>query len=78
MFGEPMGFVKNGCDLDGVIASLHGQAVSAGLIASLPWLVSPIIKHPLFERYLLPHKGDKTGTGKLMTVSGDPHPQDTI
>ena len=61
--------MENGCDVDGVIASLHGQALFAGLIASLPWLVNPFVKHRLLKTFLLPHKGDKTGTGKLMAVS---------
>lgn len=66
-----MGFVRNGCDVDGVIASLHGQALFAGLIACLPWLVNPFVKHRLLKDYLLPRKGDRTGTGKLMTVSAE-------
>lgn len=55
--------------MDGVIASLHGQALFAGI---LPWLADPIIKYRLLKTYLLPHKGDKTGTGKSMAVSAEP------
>ena len=67
-----MGCVESGCDVDGVIASLHGQTRFAGLMASLPWLVNPIVKHRVLKNVLLPHKGDKTGTGKLMAVSAEP------
>ena len=57
--------------MDGVIASLHGQAFFAGLLASLPWFADPIIKHLLLKNYLLPRKYDKTGTEKLMAVSAE-------
>lgn len=51
-FEDPIRFVKNGCDMDGVIASLHGQAFFAGLLASLPWSADPIIKHQLAPQEL--------------------------
>lgn len=73
-----MGFVKNGRDIDGILTSLHGQALLAGLIGSLSWLANPLIKNPLLKNFLLSRKGDKTGTGKLMEKPGTRDHSDRI
>ena len=70
-FGEAVGFVKEGKDVGGLIQSFHDMAPMAGLVAALPWLMNPILKNPLFKRYLMPRAGDNTGTGKIMKVNCD-------
>ncbi|KAL9025938.1 MAG: hypothetical protein Q9196_005318 [Gyalolechia fulgens] len=65
-FGEPTGCVQAETDVDGLIEALHSMFVMTGLVAALPWLVEPIIKHPLLKKYLLPQPGDKSGSGKIM------------
>lgn len=68
-FGEAIGFVREGRDVGGLIQAFHDMAPLAGLIATLPWLMNPIIKNPLFSRFLMPKSGDGTGTGRIMLVS---------
>ena len=67
-FGEPTGFVQAETDVDGLIEALHSMFVMTGLVAALPWLVEPIIKHPLLKKYLLPRPGNKSGSGKIIKV----------
>lgn len=57
--------------------SLPPSVAKPGLLASLPWFADPIIKHRLLKNYLLPHKSDKTGTGKSMAVSAEPGSKNT-
>ena len=40
----------------------------AGFIATLPWLAKPLLHHSFFKRFLLPHKGDGSGTARVMNV----------
>ena len=70
-FGKPVGFVKQGKDVEGLIQSFHDMAPMAGLVAALPWLMNPILKNPLFKHYMMPKAGDNTGTGKIMKVRCD-------
>ena len=67
-FGKAVGFVKEGKDVGGLIQSFHDMAPMAGLVAALPWLMNPILKNPLFKRFMMPKAGDSSGTGKIMKV----------
>ena len=68
-FGRAIGFVKEGRDVNGLIQAFHDMGPLAGLVAALPWLMNPILKNPLFKRYMMPKAGDNTGTGRIMRVS---------
>lgn len=67
-FGAPIGFIKHEKDVGGLIQSFHNMAPMAGFVAALPWLMNPILKNPLFKRFLMPRAGDNTGTGTIMKV----------
>ena len=45
------------------------MAPLAGLVATLPWLMNPILKNPLWKRYMMPKAGDNSGTGRIMSAS---------
>ena len=68
-FGEPIGFVRNGRDVGGLIEAFHEMAPLAGLVAALPWLMNPILKNPVLGRFFMPKAGDGSGTGRIMLVS---------
>lgn len=68
-FGQPIGFVEEGRDVDGLIEALHSMAIMTGLIAALPWLFEPLIKNRFLKRFLLPGPGNRTGSGRIMAVS---------
>ena len=67
-FGEAIGFVRNGCDVGGLIQAFHDMAPMGGLVAALPWLMNPILKNPVLGKFLMPKAGDRSGTGKIMMV----------
>lgn len=70
-FGEPIGFVKQGKDVENLISDFHEMTPMAGVLAAVPWLIIPILTNPLFKRYLIPRSGDSTGTGRIMAVSNE-------
>ncbi|MCJ1407333.1 hypothetical protein MMC19_001404 [Ptychographa xylographoides] len=65
-FSDLIGFVKHGQDVDGFIAGIYSMSWFAGLIATLPWLMNPLIHNNLTKRFFLPRSGDKSGTGQVM------------
>ena len=67
-FGEAIGFVRNGCDVGGLIQAFHNMAPLAGLVAALPWILNPILKNAVLGKFIMPKAGDKSGTGKIMLV----------
>lgn len=67
-FGEAIGFVRNGCDVGGLIQAFHDMAPLAGLVAALPWLMNPVLKNSILGKLLMPKAGDRSGTGKIMMV----------
>ena len=68
-FGEPTGFISEGRDIDGLIKALHSMGIMTGLVAALPWLFEPLINNRFLKRFILPQSGNKTGSGKIMTVA---------
>ena len=67
-FGEPLGFVKEGRDIESLIENFHNMAPFAALVAALPWLTRPFLENPVTRRFAMPKPGDGTGTGKIMAV----------
>ncbi|MCJ1391461.1 hypothetical protein MMC18_004325 [Xylographa bjoerkii] len=65
-FSNLIGFIKHGQDVNGFISSIYGMSYFAGLIATLPWLMRPLLQHPYLKRFLLPHEGDGSGTARVM------------
>ena len=70
-FSRPIGFIREARDVQGLIKAFHNMAVMAGVVAVLPWLVNPVLQHPLFKKYLMPRAGDRTGTGQIMQYRDD-------
>ena len=68
IYGVPVGMVENGRDIDGLISEWHRTFTLAGLVATLPWLLGPIITNRYLKSFLMPSKGHRTGSGHVMTV----------
>lgn len=67
-FGEPLGFVKEGRDIEDLIENFHDMAPFAAVVGALPWLARPFLENPITRRFAMPKPGDGTGTGKIMAV----------
>ena len=67
-FGEPLGFVKEGRDIENLIGNFHNMAPFAAIVGALPWLARPFLENPITRRFAMPKPGDRTGTGKIMAV----------
>jgi cytochrome P450 len=64
-FSNPVGFVKEGRDIDGLIESIHAS-LKFGLVAGLhPWL-GRLLYHPLLFPIIGPKKSDKHGLGAML------------
>ena len=71
IYGEPAGFVAQGKDVGGLIKAWHDMFRLGGLIATVPWLIHPLITSWPLRRYMMPQKGQSTGSGVIMSVCGD-------
>lgn len=69
IYGEPTGMVEAGRDVDGLINEWHSVFTLGGLVATLPWLVHPIISNRLFKPFFMPRKSHSRGSGHVMSVS---------
>lgn len=69
IYGKSVGMVERGCDVDGLISEWHHVFTLGGLVATLPWLIHPIITNPWLKRFLMPSKLHSTGSGHIMSVS---------
>ncbi|KAI1502628.1 cytochrome P450 monooxygenase [Biscogniauxia marginata] len=65
-FGEPIGFVREGCDVANLIANFHDMAPFAAIVGALPWLCAPFLQNPITKWLFMPRPGDRSGTGKIM------------
>ncbi|KAL8919726.1 MAG: hypothetical protein Q9172_004839 [Xanthocarpia lactea] len=65
-FGEPLGFVAEGRDVENLIENFHNMAPFAAVVGALPWLARPFLENPITRRFAMPKPGDGTGTGKIM------------
>ncbi|KAL8800722.1 MAG: hypothetical protein Q9182_004965 [Xanthomendoza sp. 2 TL-2023] len=66
VYGEATGMVQQGQEVDGLITEWHRVFTLGGLVASLPWLINPLIHHPLLKRFLMPSKRQDWGSGHIM------------
>ncbi|KAF2748279.1 flavonoid 3',5'-hydroxylase [Sporormia fimetaria CBS 119925] len=65
-FGEPIGFVRSGSDVDGLIQGFHDGLLPFGLMARL-WPFTNWAKRTWFgEKYLVAKPEDNSGIGMLM------------
>lgn len=62
LFSEPIGFIREGHDIDGIIASLHNLFTVAGVLGLYPWIARLILNPWLFP-ILGPKPTDRTGPG---------------
>ncbi|CAG8904564.1 unnamed protein product [Penicillium egyptiacum] len=65
-FGEPIGFISQGRDVENLIENFHQMAPFAAIVGALPWLARPFLENPITRRYFMPKPGDGSGTGKIM------------
>ena len=68
IYGRPVRMVERGEDVDGLVSEWHKIFRLGGLVATLPWLVHPIISAPLLKDIFMPHKGHTTGSGHIMKM----------
>ena len=70
LFGKPLGFVRQGADVDGLLATFRNTGWVIGLMALFPYILNPLFRLPTIGKYLLPSSGDSIGIGKVMKVAG--------
>lgn len=63
--------VEKGHDVDRLINEWHRVFTLGALVATLPWLLNPIITNRFLKPFLMPSKRHGTGSGHVMAVSGD-------
>lgn len=68
VYGEATGMVERSREVNGLISEWHRTITLGGLVASLPWLIIPLIHHPLLKRFLMPSKRQDWGSGHIMLV----------
>ncbi|KAL8833986.1 MAG: hypothetical protein Q9170_003988 [Blastenia crenularia] len=56
IYGKGTGMVEQGSEVNGLISEWHRVFTLGGLVASLPWLINPLIHHPLLKKLLMPSK----------------------
>ena len=69
IYGKTAGMVEAGHDVENLIKSWHEMFRLGGLVATLPWLIHPLINAYPFNKYLMPQKGHRSGSGHIMSVS---------
>lgn len=67
-FSDPIGFVKQGKDVRGLIQSVHDLFTGANFMVNLPGLVK-FLQKPWIWRFVAPKSTDLTGPGALEGVS---------
>lgn len=69
IYGVPVGMVEKGRDIDRLISEWHHMFRLGGLMATLPWLIQPIITNRCLKPFFMPSKRHGSGSGHIMTVS---------
>lgn len=65
-FGAPLGFVKNGADINGLIQGFHDGLVTFGLLCRLHTFTEWFQDTWIGEKFLVSSPEDKSGVGVLM------------
>lgn len=68
VYGEATKMVEQGHEVDGLITEWHRVFTLGGLVASLPWLINPLIHQPFLKGLLMPSKRQDWGSGHIMLV----------
>lgn len=68
IYGTPAGMVESGSDVDHLIGEWHRAFTLGGLVATLPWLMDPIITNRYLKPFLMPSKRHDIGSGHIMRV----------
>ena len=68
LFGKRLGFVRQGADVDGLLATFRNTGWVIGLMALFPYIVNPLFRLPMIGKYFLPRSDDNIGIGKVMKV----------
>ena len=69
MFSNPVGFVKAGRDVNGIITTLHSLFTIAGVLGLYPWIAS-LLFHPWLYPLIGFKPTDKTGPGAFHGFTG--------
>lgn len=67
-FGEPIGFVKQSKDVDGIIKSVHDLFAVANIVTLIPG-ITRFMQLPFIYPLVAPKPTDKTGPGMLRGVA---------
>ena len=68
IYGEPVHMVEKAQDVDRLLSEWHHGFRLRGLVATLPWLIHPIVSVSGLKPILMPRKGHSTGSGHIMSV----------
>ena len=74
IYGVPVGMVDKGRDVDRLISEWHRVFTLGGLLATLPWLVGPLINNRYLKPFLMPSKWHGHGIGHIMRVGENSGP----
>ena len=69
IYGTPVGMVKAGRDVDKLISEWHKMFTLGGLLATLPWLIYPIISNPFLKPFFMPSHTNPTKMGSDHVIS---------
>lgn len=64
-YGEPLGCVARGHDVNGLIDAIQSAYSMVGTVAVLPWLFIPLIKNALLKKLVVPYLKASKGIKKL-------------
>src|SRR6266516_6494163 len=67
-YGEPIGCVAQGRDVNGLIQALQNLYAMSATIAVLPWLLLPLLRNSLLRKYLLAYTTTFKSMKKLYLV----------
>jgi hypothetical protein len=67
-FGEPIGFVKQSKDVDGIIKSVHDLFAVANIVTLIPG-ITRFMQLSFIYPFVAPKPTDKTGPGMLRGVA---------
>ena len=70
IYGRSVGFVEKEKDVEDLIKSWHDMFLLGGLVATMPWLVHPLITSWPLKKFLMPRKGLSHGSGSVMESHG--------
>lgn len=68
IYGEPVGFIKTGNDVGGLIGAWQYLFNIGGLMASMPWLIGPTMFNTFSKKFILPFTAHGSKLSKIHCV----------